>query len=207
MVKLNLLDSVLLGIIVRKPSAGYDIRRYLEQSGRVYGYVPQSSQIYRQLARLVDRGLLVFELDGSRNGPEAKVYTLTPQGWSAFLDWAESPFEPSERPLDAHFQLHFTLAGALSPVLALRLVEIELAFREEQESEWDPEANFLRATADRDPFDGDWIDEVTYLGDARGNQLASSHISWLRTTARRLRRYIARTGATWPDPRWEAYRG
>jgi hypothetical protein len=95
----------------------------------------------------------------------------------------------------------------LSPVLALRLVEIELAFREEQESEWDPEANFLRTTADRDPFDGDWIDEVTYLGDARGNQLASSHISWLRTTARRLRRYIARTGAIWPDPRWEAYRG
>lgn len=203
---LNFLDSVLLGVLARKPSAGYDVRKYLEKSGRIYGYVPQSSQIYRQLARLVERDLLAFEIDRSRSGPDAKVYSLTGRGWGAYLDWVDAPFTPSPRPLDAHFQVHFAFAGAVSPIVALRLVETELAFRLDQEVEWDPEAPVLESDP-RTPFAEDWLDEMSSLGDARGNQLASSHISWLRTTARRLRRRIERTGAVWPDPAWERLRG
>lgn len=199
--RLNLLESVLLGLLARRSSAGYDIRKYLEKSGRIYGYVPQSSQIYRQLARLVERGLLAFDIDRSRSGPDAKVYSLTGRGWRAFLDWVDAPFVPSARPLDAHFQVHFTLAGAVSPVVALRLVETELAFRLDQEADWDPEGRLLGGEPGA-PFVEEWTDELSYLGDARGNQLASSHISWLRTTARRLRRRIERTGAVWPDPAW-----
>ena len=58
MTKLNLLESVLLGLLAREPRAGYDLRKYLERAGRVYGYVPQPSQIYRQLAALVRRRVL-----------------------------------------------------------------------------------------------------------------------------------------------------
>lgn len=147
--RLNLLESVLLGLLARRSSAGYDIRKYLEKSGRIYGYVPQSSQIYRQLARLVERGLLAFDIDRSRSGPDAKVYSLTGRGWRAFLDWVDAPFVPSARPLDAHFQVHFTLAGAVSPVVALRLVETELAFRLDQEADWDPEGRLLGASPER----------------------------------------------------------
>jgi DNA-binding PadR family transcriptional regulator len=200
--KLNLLESVLLGLLARRPSAGYDVRRYLEKAGRIYGYVPQASQIYRQLAALVKRELLEFEIDTGRSGPDAKVYSLTPQGMRVFLEWVDEPFVPVERPLDAHFQLHFTLAGSVSPVVALRIVETELAYRENQEATWEPELFLPQAV--REPFDLDWMDEAGYLGDARGNLLASAHISWLRTTARRLRRYIERSGAVWPDPRWAA---
>lgn len=208
--KLNLLESVLLGIIVRRPSAGYDIRKYLEREGRIYGYVPQVSQIYRQLATLVGRELLDFEIDTQRSGPDAKVYSLTPFGYAAFLAWVNAPFEPSERPLDAHFQVHYTLAGSVSPVVALRIVETELAYRLEQEASWHPDFSFGQQVLA--PFDADWAEELSFLADARGNQLATSHISWLLTTGRRLRRFVERTGATWPDPRWaelaeEATRG
>lgn len=198
--KLNLLESVLLGIIVRRPSAGYDIRKYLEREGRIYGYVPQVSQIYRQLATLVSRELLEFEIDTDRSGPDAKVYSPTPSGYTAFLAWVDAPFEPSERPLDAHFQVHYTLAGSVSPVVALRIVETELAYRVEQEASWHPDFTFGRQVST--PFDPDWVEELSFLADARGNQLATSHISWLLTTGRRLRRFIDRTGAVWPDPRW-----
>lgn len=204
MTTLNLLESVLLGLLARRPSAGYDIRRYLERHGRTFGYVPQASQIYRQLAKLVSRELLEFTIDSERSGPDAKVYSLTPQGIGAFLDWADAPLVPSARPLDAHFQLHFSLAGSLSPVIALRLIETELEYREQQEANWDLAT--LSVAPDGLPFDPDWTDEVAFLGDARGNVLASAHISWLRTTARRLRRHIERTGAVWPDPAWEALR-
>lgn len=200
MANLNLLESVLLGIVARRPSAGYDIRRYLEHTGRTYGYVPQPSQIYRQLATLVKRDLLEYTIDSGRSGPDAKVYSLTKEGVRAFLQWADDPFTPSERPLDAHFQLNFSLIGTISPVIALRLVETELEFRIQQEATWTPE----RLTADKGglPFDQDWLDEISSLGHARGNALASVHISWLRTTADRLRLHIERTGATWPDPTW-----
>ncbi|WP_456284765.1 PadR family transcriptional regulator [Microbacterium sp. JZ70] len=202
MSKLNLLDSVLLGLIARTPSAGFDIRRHLEKTGRVYGYVPQPSQIYRQLASLVQRGLLEFEIDTTRNGPDAKVYSLTPAGLRRFARWADEPFVPAERPLDAHFQLHFALAGALSPVLALRFVEIELEYRVAQESSWEPDHLFPPVS--NALFDQDWLDEAAYLGDVRGNFLASAHISWLHTTRRRLLRYIERTGAVWPSAEWSA---
>lgn len=202
MTKLNLLESVLLGTIARRPSAGYDIRKYLERGGRTFGYVPQVSQIYRQLAALVARDLLSFEMDTQRSGPDAKVYSLTPAGYRAFLDWVDAPFVPSERPLDAHFQVHYGLAGAVSPVVALRIVETELEFRTRQEAEWSP-SDFYTSNV-RAPFDPDWTEHVLFLSDARGNQLASAHISWLTTTRRHLQRLIQRTGATWPDPRWTA---
>lgn len=205
MAKLNLLESVLLGLLARRGSAGYDIHKYLEKTGRIYGYAPQASQIYRQLATLVDRGLLEFEVDRDRSGPDAKVYSPTRAGFRAFLDWVEEPFVPAERPMDAHFQRHFSLAGGVSPVIALRIVETELAFREEQEARWNPE--MMMPTSVREPFDPDWMAEATYLSDSRGNQLASLHISWLRTTSRRIRHYIERSGEVWPDQRWAALAG
>lgn len=197
--KLNLLESVLIGLIARKPSAGYDIRKHLEKTGRIYGYVPQASQIYRQLAAMVRRGLLEYTIDRERSGPDAKVYTLTEAGADELLNWTDAPFVPSERPLDAHFQLHFSLLGPLSPVVALRLVEAELAFRVEQEDRWAPD---MFPADHAMGFDPDWSEEVAFLGDARGNMLATAHISWLRTTRRRLERYIERTGASWPTQAW-----
>jgi len=201
---LNFLDTVLLGLLARKPSAGYDIRRHLEERGRTYGYTPQPSQIYRQLAKLVDRGLLEFTIDSGRSGPDAKVYSLTRPGVGALLDWADAPFVPSERPLDAHFQLNFSLIGSLSPVIALRLVETELSFRIEQQAAW--RFDLPDASTSPLPYDQQWLEEATFLGHARGNAMASLHISWLRTTADQLRRHIERTGARWPDPRWTALR-
>ena len=202
MTDLNLLESVLMGLIARRPAAGYDLRRYLERQGRVFGYIPQSSQIYRQLASLVGRGLLDYAVDTDRGGPDAKVYSLTPQGTSAFLAWADAPFEPSLRPMDAHFQRHFLLAGAVSPVLALRIVEVELQFRLAQESEGTPAGYPASDAGTGARYDPDWVEEAAFLADARGNALAMAHISWLTTTQRRLVRLIERTGAVWPDGRW-----
>lgn len=200
MTKVNLLESVLLGLLARQPRAGYDLRRDLERTGRVYGYVPQASQIYRQLAALVSRGLLEFEVDTGRSGPDAKVYSLTTSGTDVFLAWAEAPFVPALRPMDAHFQLHFTLAGAVSPVIASRIVDVELAYRLEQEGNWEASAFFPEVVAPL--FDLAWMGEISSLGDARGNMLASVHISWLQTTSRRLHRHIRSSGAVWPDPEW-----
>ncbi|GAA4359496.1 PadR family transcriptional regulator [Microbacterium rhizosphaerae] len=202
---LNLLESVLLGLLVRTPAAGYDLRRYLEDQGRVFGYTPQSSQIYRQLAALVDRGLLEYAVDTERGGPDAKVYTPTPAGVASFLAWAQAPFEPTPRPMDAHFQRHFALAGGLSPVLALRIVETELAYRVAQERDYEP-VGFLAESdsATGALFDPDWAAEARFLGDARGHALAAVHISWLTTTRRRLLHVVERTGAAWPDERWVA---
>jgi DNA-binding PadR family transcriptional regulator len=204
---LNLLESVLLGLIARRPSSGYDLRRYLEDQGRVFGYAPQSSQIYRQLGALVDRGLLDYTVDTVRSGPDAKVHALTTAGVAAFLDWAQAPFEPSPRPLDAHFQRHFTLAGGVSPVLALRIVETELAFRIAQERDYVPAGVAVADEGTGALFDREWAAEAGFLADARGNALASAHISWLTTTRRRLAAEVERSGATWPDGRWFAAAG
>ena len=148
MAELNLLESVLLGLLVRRSAAGYDLRRYLEDQGRVFGYTPQSSQIYRQLAALVDRGLLEYDVDTERGGPDAKVYTPTPAGIALLPRVGGGDVRAQPAPLHAHFQRHFALAGGVSPVLALRIVETELAYRVAQERDYEP-VEFVAADESR----------------------------------------------------------
>ncbi|NQX10440.1 PadR family transcriptional regulator [Microbacteriaceae bacterium VKM Ac-2855] len=190
---MNLLDSVLIGLIAMHPRTGYDLSKYLERNGRIFGYSPKSSQIYRQLSSLVERGLLVFNVDSNRAGPDAKVYALTEDGWRGYQAWIDEEYVPTPRPLDANFQLRFLLAGISSPSVALRLVSEELDYRLEQERDRD----VLRAPEEfvvhpESGFHAEWIETLTGLSEARGYQLAMSHIAWLTTTKSRLLKLVSR---------------
>jgi DNA-binding PadR family transcriptional regulator len=73
----------LLNLLHREPMSGYDLAKFFEMSmGNVWP--AQHSQIYPELAKLVDDGLITQTGEGPRG---RKVYETTPQGIEALRAW------------------------------------------------------------------------------------------------------------------------
>jgi DNA-binding PadR family transcriptional regulator len=179
------LDVIVLGLLTARSRTGYDVRKWLDTYGRGVGYTAPASQIYRQLARLEDRGWAESVRDPRTSGPDAKLYTLTDAGRQAFDEWATGPYEPSQRPMDPDFQVRMTFTQHLGPEALLELVRTELRFRQEQHQHPLPHDPTLLPD-DATPEQRAWLQEVQLLATQRGRYVVSSFITWLEATEARL---------------------
>ena len=88
-------SHAILGVLsFRDEMSGYDVRKYAENSIAWFYWSPAPSQIYAELRRLRDRGLVE-----ERDAPDAdargkRLYRLTPAGRAALHDWIGSPVDP-----------------------------------------------------------------------------------------------------------------
>jgi DNA-binding PadR family transcriptional regulator len=180
------LDVILLGLLAARPRTGYDIRKWLDTYGNYFGYSAPTSQIYRQMARLVERNWAYSVVDPRSSGPDAKLYTVTDEGRAAFEDWVSSPYEPAQRPMDPYFQLRMLFSQHRGPDTILALVRTELAYRRAQHEH--PVADFSASLLPEDagPAERAWAREMYLVHNQRGRFLASTLITWLETTEERL---------------------
>ncbi|MEV5201144.1 PadR family transcriptional regulator [Streptomyces sp. NPDC053720] len=186
------LDYVILGALAVRRLSGYDMRGWMERSGRYIGYGVQLPQIYRRLAKLVERGWADFDIDARENGPDAKVYRLTEEGREALLAWARSPFEPSPRPMDPDFKLRFVFGGQLGPEIALDIVSTELEYRLKHDATT-PEAPLpFTYEAQIPELDPVWAREIHTMAHENGYASAAAYIAWLQLTKARLETQIER---------------
>ncbi|WP_052459830.1 PadR family transcriptional regulator [Tessaracoccus massiliensis] len=185
-------DYPLLGLLARRPASGYDIGKWLRIDGRFLGRKPSMTPIYRSLADLQKRGWLSVTVDQRDAAPDAKVYSLTPAGRQALLDWAASPYEPAERPMAPDFTVRLQFAGQLGPTYALEIVRTELEFRRRQRQAEDT----ALASENADPIpeiDLQWLQYLDAKAKDRGWQTTSWFIGWLETTERELERLVRAT--------------
>jgi len=84
------LRHLILALVHSRPSTGYEIA---QEFSAVAGYFWKAShqQIYRELAGMVETGLVSFEVVGQTAKPDKKVYSVTAQGLAAFRDWYAEP--------------------------------------------------------------------------------------------------------------------
>jgi DNA-binding PadR family transcriptional regulator len=83
----------LLGLLKRKPSYGYDLKRdYDGYFGR--GKQLQFGQVYATLARLVRDGKVVAGEVEPGAGPDRKRYVITEAGVTEVDSWLAEPAEP-----------------------------------------------------------------------------------------------------------------
>ncbi|RMF18675.1 MAG: PadR family transcriptional regulator [Candidatus Dadabacteria bacterium] len=84
------LRYAILTSLANQPASGWDLARHF---GRSIGFFWQAShqQIYRELRRLDDDGLVRTEEATGQRGPRRKVYHLTPEGREALLNWLQTP--------------------------------------------------------------------------------------------------------------------
>ncbi|MFJ4651341.1 PadR family transcriptional regulator [Nocardia sp. NPDC088792] len=177
-----MLDTLILGMLALRPLSGYDLGKWMDGPGRFIGYRVTLPQVYRTLAKLVERGLVDFEVDARTGKPDAKVYRLTADGIRALQDWAHSPYEPAPRPMDPDFMLRFLFAGMLDRQLAVQILRIELDYRRNQVRTPTRIDDATTALTPIEAIDAHWAGQVLQAAHDQGRASTASYIGWLEIT-------------------------
>jgi len=80
------LGNALLGLLNHKPMTGYDLKKILDHPMGFF-WIAQMSQIYRELNKMEEKGLVKSEIVSQEKRPDRKVYHLTKEGRETFLNW------------------------------------------------------------------------------------------------------------------------
>jgi PadR family transcriptional regulator, regulatory protein AphA len=90
---MNNLGYAILSALGRKPCSGYELVQYLEAL-----WPAKHSQIYPQLTKMEQKGLLVFEHIEQTGKPDKKICSITEKGKETLGEWViEAPSEPIMR--------------------------------------------------------------------------------------------------------------
>jgi len=117
----------LLGLLADGPASGYDLLKIFDRS---LGFIwpATQSQLYGELNRLADDGLIAVSDEGPRR---RKEYTITPTGRTELEHWL-TDIEPDRvRRNDAMLRVFFL--GTLKPHQAKAYLEREAAVHEDLE--------------------------------------------------------------------------
>ncbi len=94
------LRHAILGVLSAEPMTGYDLVRYIDES---VGYVwsASQSQVYPELRRMEQEGLIQATVAQRGQRAEKRVYSLTPAGEAELRRWAADlmAYSPDRDPL------------------------------------------------------------------------------------------------------------
>ena len=111
----------LLGLLEYSSYTGYDLAKVFEESINLFWHA-QSSQIYRELHRMEEKGWITAESIIQEGKPNKRLYTITDKGRSVFVEWLNTPgplFENAHVPL-----LMYTMFGASAPEATLERMKM-----------------------------------------------------------------------------------
>lgn len=124
------LKYAILGLLMGKPMAGYDMMKAFSEKLNEFWYA-RHSQIYPELKRLEQEGLIRHETFITKDVMEKKVYSLTAAGKQDFLCWlaAETPMEPTPKDV---FRLKTFFSRYLSRDEQIRSLRGQILLHEER---------------------------------------------------------------------------
>ncbi|MGE5333582.1 MAG: PadR family transcriptional regulator [Nitrososphaerota archaeon] len=169
------LAYALLGLLARAPCSGYDLIRRMEEPVGFFWHA-RRSQIYPELARLEDAGLVVHTVVEQQERPDKKVYEITEAGRAALAAWATEPMRiPAERD---EFMLKIFSLWLANPASALALVRGYASQHAERLARYEE----IRANMERNaPEELRRLDSPRFASYAtllRGIEYERGYISW-----------------------------
>ncbi|MEV0270692.1 PadR family transcriptional regulator [Hamadaea sp. NPDC050747] len=170
------MQDVVLALLVKEPSHGYDLRRRLASALGPLGETLNAGQIYVTLTRLERAGLVRQEReDVPTRGPRRKVYALTPSGRDRVGEWLAEP--AGAKPDVAEFHLKLVAAavsGLADPrvLVAAQRRDLMRGLGQAQRAALDHDADsepwlLLEGVALRMQADLRWLDECERVWSAR----------------------------------------
>jgi PadR family transcriptional regulator AphA len=87
------LKHAILVLLEKEPGSGYDlVQRF--KSGIGHFWNASHQQVYQELKKLHEDGLVTFEVEAQQDRPDRKVYRITRDGLRALRDWIREPVNP-----------------------------------------------------------------------------------------------------------------
>ena len=140
------LRHALLGLLAIQPATGYELAQKFDASLGTAWHASHS-QIYPELAKLAEAGMVEVVGEGARN---SRTYAVTPAGHDEIRDWLiEGEANRSQRNETA---VRWFLLGLLKPEDRRAAVDRELAFTEEYLQRLRDTAAHLDALEFQHPF-------------------------------------------------------
>ncbi|MEU6117749.1 PadR family transcriptional regulator [Streptomyces sp. NPDC047117] len=129
-----------LGLLsFRDDRTGYDLKKWADASLRFFYWSPAISQIYAELRRLEELGLVTSRRSGPEEPRAKRRYTITPDGRDALTAWAESTHDCGppvlKHPLVLRIWLgHLAVPGTLRTLVERHRDRTRAALREVREA-------------------------------------------------------------------------
>ncbi|WP_166844693.1 PadR family transcriptional regulator [Isoptericola sp. BMS4] len=188
------LEIILLGVLIQHPSTGYDLKKFMDTSGRFMRSNTQMSQVYRSLARMEERDWVWHAVESRPGAQDAKTYHVSAEGETVFLDWLTGPYQPPTRFEDPELLVRLSFSGFMSRDDVLRLLDTEIEARQAQV------ARFRHRDRSTDvattlPYDEALAHTVHEWSHTKGAASIDTHID----ACIELRDELARDGVTMPD--------
>ena len=115
------LKYAILGLLCRHPMTGYEIAKEFNSELAEFWYA-NHSQIYPELKKLNEEGLVNYDIEISGEILEAKRYTITEEGYKDFTKWLNKDEKIQKTPKDI-FRLRMYFAGNLNAETRIQLLE------------------------------------------------------------------------------------
>ncbi len=113
-------QEVVLAMLAKEPSHGYELRARLKHALGPVGADLNAGQVYVTLTRLEKAGLVVSTpADGVRDRPDRKVYELTALGQQRVTEWLTEVSWPRPDLTEFHLKLIAAAAARLADPLAI----------------------------------------------------------------------------------------
>ena len=117
-------QEVLLAMLAKEPAQGSRLRARLDGALGPLGDAINAGHVYVQLARLEKAGLVALQAGaGTPDGPDRKVYELTPAGQERVTEWLAEVSWP--RPDLAEFHLKLIAAAAARIADPLSIIDTQ----------------------------------------------------------------------------------
>lgn len=114
------MQEVVLAMLAKEPSHGYELRARLRDALGPIGDTMNAGQIYVTLGRLEKGGFVSCEREqGLPDRPDRKVYALTPAGQRRVASWLAEVTWPGPAPAEFHLKLAAAAAGHLADPLTI----------------------------------------------------------------------------------------
>ena len=169
------LKYAILGLTMQSPVTGYDIAKAFGP-GLGSFWSAKHSQIYPELKRLTEEGLIRYSVVTQGERVEKKLYEITDAGKEDFIQWLlqDPPLDPTPKDV---FRLRSYYSRWLTEKDYLRLLEKQIEKRVQK-------CNYLKERLDLSYKN---IDPVTLTGVARGDYMVlkgavmreQNYLDWL----------------------------
>ena len=118
------LGDAILVLLTERPMTGYELAKTFDTSIGFF-WRADHQQIYRELARLRDRGHVQGREIVQSGKPNKLVYTLTPEGKAALRQWATRPSSPASIKDDLLVRLYALDSIDIDPLRADLMARLE----------------------------------------------------------------------------------
>ncbi len=117
--ELRVVREVLLALLARESSHGYQLRARLALALGPLARALNDGQVYVTLGRLEKAGLLSSRRVGQTDRPDRKVYELTPAGRDQVQEWLRDTSWRKSAPAEFHLKLVAAAAAGLADPIGI----------------------------------------------------------------------------------------